>query len=72
MLFKDLSSSKKDRAELHMIVDLMRNDFRKISIPGTVEVVDPGGIHLLLPYIILCKIKAEMNSDMRFDDFFKL
>ena len=54
-----------------MIVDLMRNDFRKISIPGTVEVADPGGIHSFTSvHHLVAKIKAEMNSDMRFDDFF--
>ncbi|QGU00549.1 Para-aminobenzoate synthase, aminase component [Candidatus Syntrophocurvum alkaliphilum] len=37
---KELVNSKKDRAELLMIVDLMRNDIGKITQPGTVKVYD--------------------------------
>jgi para-aminobenzoate synthetase component 1 len=33
-------TSKKNLAELHMIIDLMRNDLNRICIPGTVEVKD--------------------------------
>ena len=68
----ELRSSKKDQAELHMIVDLMRNDFRKISIAGTIDVVDRGCVHSFTSvHHLVAKIKAEMNSNMRFDDFFK-
>lgn len=41
-LAKNLQSSRKDLAELHMIVDLMRNDLQRIARPGSVEVEDPG------------------------------
>jgi anthranilate/para-aminobenzoate synthase component I len=37
---KILKHSEKDKAELSMIVDLIRNDLSKISIPGTVKVLD--------------------------------
>ena len=33
-----LASSRKDLAELHMIVDLMRNDFHRVALPGSVKV----------------------------------
>jgi anthranilate/para-aminobenzoate synthase component I len=40
----NLSKSRKDNAELHMIIDLMRNDFAQICLPGTVEVKDHGSL----------------------------
>lgn len=40
-LMEALRASPKDRAELAMIVDLMRNDLSRVSIEGTVTVPDP-------------------------------
>ena len=40
-----LENSEKDHAELHMIVDLMRNDFFRICGPGNVSVKDPGTVY---------------------------
>ncbi|MCX6125214.1 MAG: chorismate-binding protein, partial [Proteobacteria bacterium] len=40
----ELAKSQKDLAELHMIVDLMRNDLAKICAPASVSVVDPGSV----------------------------
>jgi para-aminobenzoate synthetase component I len=37
-LGEDLLASEKDRAENVMIVDLMRNDLSRVSLPGTVKV----------------------------------
>lgn len=37
-----LVNSLKEQAELRMIVDLMRNDMRKVSVPGTISVPCAG------------------------------
>jgi para-aminobenzoate synthetase component 1 len=42
---ESLAASEKDRAELHMIVDLMRNDLYRIADQGGVLVEDPGQVH---------------------------
>lgn len=41
-----LESSLKDRAELAMIIDLVRNDFGKVAVPGTVCVSKPRDIEI--------------------------
>jgi para-aminobenzoate synthetase component I len=40
-----LANSEKDRAENVMIVDLVRNDFSRVCIPGSVVVEELFGIH---------------------------
>ena len=41
---KSLSESPKDRAELNMIIDLMRNDLSQICVPLTTQVTDMGSL----------------------------
>lgn len=38
-LARELWASEKDRAELTMIIDLMRNDLGRVAVPGSVRVV---------------------------------
>jgi len=37
-LIKELADSEKEKAENLMIVDLVRNDFNRVAVPGTVQV----------------------------------
>jgi para-aminobenzoate synthetase component 1 len=46
----ELMASAKERAELAMITDLVRNDLGRIAVPGSVRVADPGFL-LDLPYV---------------------
>ena len=41
----DLLNSRKDRAELSMIIDLMRNDLHRVCEPGSVQVEEPGRVY---------------------------
>lgn len=43
-LAAELTASEKDRAENLMIVDLMRNDLARVSVPGTVRVPELWGL----------------------------
>ena len=42
---QSLIHSEKDHAENRMIVDLMRNDLSRISLPGSVKVTSPATLH---------------------------
>lgn len=70
-LARELVQSKKDNAELHMIVDLMRNDFRRVSIPKSIKVLDKGSLQSFSSvHHLVAKISADMSSDTRISDFF--
>src|SRR5690606_29078198 len=49
-LIEELLSSEKDRAELAMIVDVVRNDLSRVCMPGTVEVTEHAA-HMELPTV---------------------
>jgi Anthranilate/para-aminobenzoate synthases component I len=44
-MHRDLAESEKDRSENVMIVDLVRNDFARCCVPGSVRVEELCGIH---------------------------
>jgi para-aminobenzoate synthetase component I len=65
----ELLQSPKDRAELAMIVDLLRNDLGKVSDYGTVEVVDPCAIEAHpTVYHLVSTVRSRLRSGMGWSD----
>jgi len=58
----DLLASEKDRAELAMIVDLERNDFGRVAVPGTVRV---DGFPTLSSYASVHHLSADVSAEPR-------
>jgi para-aminobenzoate synthetase component 1 len=56
-----LLGADKDRAELAMIVDLVRNDLGRVAAPGSVRVASPARV-LDLPYVhhLVARITARL------------
>jgi anthranilate/para-aminobenzoate synthase component I len=61
----DLLSSPKDRAELAMIVDLVRNDLGRVAEPGSVQVVEAARV-MDLPYAhhLVARIRARLRAGL--------
>ncbi len=70
-LAASLLRSKKDLAELHMIVDLMRNDLSRMSYPGSVKVEYPE--RLLTTnrvHHLEAKVTSKPKADLTLKDLF--
>lgn len=68
---EQLASSLKDHAELHMIVDLMRNDLFQLCQPGTVKVLDPGSIHTFTSvHHLIASISGCLKQELTLAEFF--
>ncbi len=69
---ENLINSEKDKAELHMIVDLLRNDLSKSCRVGSVDVVNP---HRLEKYEnvwhLVAIIKGLLDTDSSYIDIVK-
>lgn len=59
---RDLLASSKDRAELAMIVDLERNDFGRVAVPGSVRV---DGFPTLTSYASVHHLSADVSAEVR-------
>lgn len=67
-----LMDSVKNRAELAMIVDLLRNDISRISRPGSVEVLEfPVLMALQNVYHLVADIQGELRAGLSLIDIFK-
>jgi para-aminobenzoate synthetase component 1 len=66
---RSLLASPKDRAELAMIVDLMRNDLGRVAVAGSVRVAEPARI-LDLPYVhhLVARIEARLRPGLGLRD----
>ena len=71
-LKKQLYYSPKDRSENVMIVDLVRNDFGKSCIAGSVEVVELFGIHSFEQvHQMISTVVGELEEEIHFVDAIK-
>jgi para-aminobenzoate synthetase component 1 len=64
----ELQNSLKNNSELHIIVDLMRNDLNRICARGTVAVSSPGKV---VTYSTIHHLVAEITGQLRPDLSFK-
>jgi para-aminobenzoate synthetase component 1 len=64
-----LLASEKDRAELAMIVDVLRNDLSKVAATGTVKVVEPLVLetHPTVHHLV-ATVTAELREGLTFVD----
>jgi para-aminobenzoate synthetase component 1 len=72
LLLKELVSSEKDRAELAMIVDVVRNDLARVCRPGTVEVVKHAA-SMSLPTVhhLFSTVRGRLRQDRGLVDLLK-
>ena len=68
----ELEHSVKDQAELHMIVDLMRNDLGRVCELGSVEVTQPRSIesHPTVHHGV-AEISGQLREHTRFSELLK-
>jgi len=71
-LHDELARSEKNRAELAMIVDLMRNDLAQISKPGSVEVESGGRVESFYNvHHLVATIHSRMREEMTWGQIIK-
>ncbi len=72
LMKEELINSKKDDAELSMIVDLLRNDIGKICRPGTVKVIEHKRVEQYENvYHLVSIVKGKLRQDILAGDIIK-
>lgn len=70
--YQELVNSEKDKSELLMIIDLMRNDISKIVKPNSVKVTNPFAIKKYpTVYQQVTNVGGELQSDISFAQIFR-
>ena len=65
----ELLNSAKDAAELHMIVDLLRNDLGRVAVPGKVRVREPRAIERHATVLqTVAEVEATLRPGIGFED----
>ena len=65
----ELLASKKDRAELLMIVDLERNDLGRLCLPGTIEVPQIATLQTYpTVHHLVARVRGEIREGVRFSE----
>lgn len=69
----ELDAAEKDRAELNMIVDLMRNDLGRVAVPGSVRVTRPRDIdpHANSVWQATATVEAALREGLTPADLFR-
>ena len=68
----DLAQSQKDRSENVMIVDLVRNDFSRLAIPGSVQVEELFGLYSFpTVHQMVSTVACELKEGVEFEDILK-
>jgi para-aminobenzoate synthetase component 1 len=69
---ENLLASKKDRAELHMIIDLMRNDLSRVCKPSSVHVRESGALESFVNvHHLVGRVEGLLADGLTLDTFLK-
>ena len=67
-----LLNSQKDRRELNIIIDLMRNDLNRVSKTGSVRVNDKGSVHTFNEvHHLIASLSSELQDNLSLNDLFQ-
>lgn len=72
MAANELLASRKNLAELHMIIDLMRNDLNRICSPGSVAVLDSATLRSFINvHHLVGRVEGILQRDLSLQNFLR-